>query len=286
VTGDVRIRAAVVDDVAAIAALLLAADQPPPGEPPLPPGSRDAYVRHLVERGTSAVTDLDGVVIGFGATVFTGRTTHLADLFVVAEHQGQGHGGRLLTAVLGDRRPQSTFSSDDPRAMPLYIKAGLAPLWPNLYITGDPAALAIPEGVEVSSAGLEDVATLDTAWGAVDRSADVDFWRTLPDVRGYIVTRARRPVAAVVGRRRLNGFGRWIDRARVAPGEHPVLPLLAALRQAAEGGHLVGACVPGPSPLLPVLLQAGFRIRDRDTFMASEPGVIDPGSELPSNSIP
>jgi hypothetical protein len=84
----------------------------------------------------------------------------------------------------------------------------------------------------------------------------------------------------------LNGFGRWIDRARVAPGEQPTLPLLAALHQAAEGGHLVGACVPGPSPLLPVLLQAGFRIRDHDTFMASEPGVINPLTELPSNGIP
>jgi GNAT superfamily N-acetyltransferase len=286
VTGEVRIRAAVIDDVAAIAALLLAADQLPPGEPPLPPGSQDAYVRHLVERSTAAVTDLDGGVIGFGATVFTGRTTHLADLFVAPEHQGKGHGGRLLAAIFPDRRPRSTFSSDDPRAMPLYIRAGLAPLWPNLYITGDPSALATPEGVEVSAASLEDVATLDTEWGAVDRSADLDYWRKLPDVRGYIVTRARRPVAAVVGRRRLNGFGRWIDRARVAPGEQPTLPLLAALRQAAEGGHLVGACVPGPSPLLPVLLQAGFRIRDRDTFMASEPGVIDPATELPSVSIP
>jgi GNAT superfamily N-acetyltransferase len=286
VTGEARIRAAVVDDVPAIASLLLAADQLPPGEPPLPPGVQDNYIRHLVERGTAAVTDLGGVVIGFGATIFNGRTTHLSDLFVAPEHQGRGHGGRLLTAVFGDRRPRSTFSSDDPRAMPLYIKAGMSPLWPNLYVTGDPTALATPEGVEVSGISLEEVAVADTEWSGTDRSADIAYWRTLPDVRGYAVTRSRRPVAVFIGRRRLNGFGRWIDRARVAPGEQPTLPLLAALRQAAEGGHLVGACVPGPSPLLPVLLQAGFRIRDRDTFMASEPGVIDPATELPSNGIP
>ena len=71
-----------------------------------------------------------------------------------------------------------------------------------------------------------------------------------------------------------------------APGEQATLPLLAAFRQGAEGGHLVGACVPGPSPLLPVLLRAGFRIRDRDTFMASEPGLIDAATELPSNGVP
>ena len=36
----------------------------------------------------------------------------------------------------------------------------------------------------------------------------------------------------------------------------------------------------------PVLLRAGFRIRDRDTFMASEPGVIDSATQLPSNAVP
>jgi len=285
-TAELRIRAAVVGDIPAVAAILLAADQLPPGEPPLPAGSQDAYLRHLIERGTSAVTDLDGAVIGFGATVFTGRTTHLADLFVAPDHQGKGHGGRLLTAIFGDRRPRTTFSSDDPRAMPLYIRAGLSPLWPCLYVTGDPGALATPEGVEVSGISLEEVAVAEAEWSGADRSAEIAYWRTLPDVRGYVVTRSRRPVAVFVGRRRLNGVGRWIDRARVAPGEQPTVPLLAALRQAAEGGHLVGACVPGPSPLLPVLLRAGFRIRDRDTFMASEPGVIDPVTELPSTSIP
>jgi hypothetical protein len=77
-----------------------------------------------------------------------------------------------------------------------------------------------------------------------------------------------------------------IDRARVAPGEPATLPLLAALRQAAEGGHLIGACVPGPSPLLPVLLGAGFRIRDRDTFMASDGALVDALAELPNTGIP
>ncbi len=285
-TGEARIRAAAVDDIPAIDAILRAADQPPPGEPPLPAGAQDSYLRHLVERGVAAVADLDGVIIGFGAAVFTGRTTHLADLFVVPEQQGHGHGGRLATAVFGDRRPRSTFSSDDPRAMPLYIRAGMSALWPNLYVTGDPAALPTPEGLVVEAATIDDVASLDAGWGGSDRSRDVDYWRTLPDVRPYVVGRAGRSVAIFLGRRRFNGFGRWIDRARVAPGEPATLPLLAALRQAAEGGHLIGACVPGPSPLLPVLLGAGFRIRDRDTFMASDGALVDALAELPNTGIP
>ena len=285
-TVEARLRAATLDDVPAMDALVRAANPAPTREPPLPEGAMDAYLRYLVQFGTAAVADLDGEVIGFGVTMFTGRTTHLADLFVAAEYQGQGHGGRLVTAVFGDRWPRTTFASEDPRALPLYVRAGMSPLWPTLYISGDPAALATPEGIDVERSSVEDVARLDAEWGAVDRSTAVEFWRTLPDVRPYVVSRAGRPVAAFLGRRRLNGVGRVIDRARVAPGEHPTLPLLASVRQAAEGDRLITVAVPGPSPLLPVLLGAGFRIRDRDTFMASEPGLVDPGSEIPNNGFP
>jgi GNAT superfamily N-acetyltransferase len=285
-TADARLRSPTLDDVGAMDALTRAANPPPPDEPPLPAGATEAYLRYLVVHGTAAVAELDGVVIGFGVTIFTERTTHLADLFVAAQHQGQGHGGRLLTALFGDRRPRTTFCSDDPRAMPLYVRAGMSPLWPTLYVSGDPAALATPEGIDVERASVEDVARLDAEWGAVDRSTAVEFWRTLPDVRPYVASRAGRPVAVFLGRRRLNGFGRVIDRARVAPGEHPTLPLLAAVRQAAEVDRLISVAVPGPSPLLAVLLGAGFRIRDRDTFMASEPGLVDPGSEIPNNGLP
>jgi len=285
-TAESRVRVATADDIPAIDAIVRATNEPPPNEPPLPNGALDAHLGYLIEHGTAAVAELDGVVIGFGATVFTGRTTHLSDLFVAAEQQGHGHGGRIVAAVMGDRRPRTTFSSEDARAMPLYIRAGMAPLWPNLYVAGDPAALATPEGVVVDRAAIEEVASLDAEWGGVDRSTAIDYWRTLPEVRAYIVSRAGRSVAVFIGRRRFNGFGRAIDRARVAPGEQPTLPLLAALRQAAEGDRLVMASVPGPSPILPVLMAAGFRIRDRDTFMASEPGIVDPAMELPNNGIP
>jgi hypothetical protein len=285
-TGEARIRAATPGDIAAADAIVRATNQPPPGEPPLPPGALDAHLGYLIEHGTAAVAELDDVVIGFGASVFTGRTTHLADLFVATEQQGRGHGGRLVTAVMGDGRPRSTFCSEDARAMPLYIRAGMSPLWPNLYVSGDPAALPAPEGVNVDRAAIEEVARLDAEWGSVDRSTAVDYWRTLPEVRPYVVSRAGRPVGVFIGRARFNGFGRSIDRARVAPGEQPTLPLLAAFREAAEGERLVIASVPGPSPLLPVLMAAGFRIRDQDTFMASEPGIVDPLMELPNNGIP
>ena len=280
------IRPATIRDVDAIDAILRASEEPPPGEPAMAAGAQHPYLRHLVEQGGAAIAEVDGELIGFCAAVFTGRARHLADLFVRRDHQGQGHGGRLLVSVLGDHRPRTTFSSDDPRAMPLYIRAGMSPLWPNLYVTGDPAGLPHPDGLSVVESTLAEIAALETAWGRADRSAHIAYWRTLPEVRPFIVRRGGTLIAAGIGRRRFNGLGRWIDRARVAPGEEPVAPLIAMLKIAADGGDLVGACVPGPSPLLPLLLATGFRIRDRDTYMASEPGLLDPARELVNTGIP
>jgi GNAT superfamily N-acetyltransferase len=279
------VRAATVEDLDAIDGVLRATNPPAPGESGLPAGVQHPYLRHLIDHGAAAVAEVGGAIVGFGATIFTGRVTHLADLFVLPAHQGQGLGGRLLDAVFRDRRPRTTFSSDDPRAIPLYVRAGMSPLWPNVYLAGDPARLHPPEGLTVEPTTLEEIARLDGEWGGVDRSVDVGYWQTLPGARPFVVRRSRRPVAVAVGRSRLNGRGRWVDRARVAPDESAVPPLLVAMAAAGEGSDLVGACVLGPSPLLPLLLEAGFRIRDRDTFMASEPGLVDPERELVNTGI-
>jgi GNAT superfamily N-acetyltransferase len=280
------IRAATEDDVRAIDAVLRANDEPPPGEPTYPEGAQDSYLRHLIMRGRTVVAEIDGEVAGFGATVFNGRLTHLADLFVLPAHHGQGYGGRLVAAAFGDAFPRTTFSSDDPRALPLYIRAGMAPLWPSLYIAGDPAGLPPdPNGLEVVNATLDDVARLEAEWAGVDRSADVAYWSKLIEPCASIILRAGRPVAVGLARGRLNGIGRWIDRAQVAPDEDPIAPLVALLRRGAGDGNLIGASVAGPSPLLPALLAAGFRIRDQDTFMASDPDLIDPTRILANTGI-
>ena len=279
-------RTATEDDLRPIDSVLRANHGPPPGEPAEPPGVQDPYLRHLITRGTTAVAELDGAVIGFGAAVFTGRATHLADLFVLPALHGQGVGGRLVAAAFGDRFPRTTFSSDDPRALPLYVRAGMAPLWPSFYISGDPRGLpADPGDITVEDATLEDVARLEGDWAGVDRSPDVAFWGKHIAPRAVVVVRAGRPVAVGLSRGRLNGFGRWIDRALVSPDEDPLAPLVALIRRGADGGDLIGASVAGPSPLLPVLLAAGFRIRDQDTFMSSDPRLVDPERTLPNTGI-
>jgi GNAT superfamily N-acetyltransferase len=281
------IRPATTDDIQALEVVLVANETPTPDEPPFPLGVQEPYLRHLVEDGTVAVAEVEGVVVGFGAAVFTGRTTHLADLFVLPAYHGRGLGGQLLRTVLGERWPRTTFSSDDPRAMPLYIRAGMAPLWPNLFLAGDPRELTVTDGAtRTEEIAFDELVRIERGWYELDRSRAVPYWATLPSAQAFVVTGGRgKTVAATLIRRRLNGVGRWVDRAVVAPSVEPLDPLLAVMRIPGEPQELIGASVPGPSPVLPVLLGAGFRIKDRDTYMASDPTVVDPTRHLTNTGI-
>ena len=42
------------------------------------------------------------------------------------------------------------------------------------------------------------------------------------------------------------------------------------------------AAVMGPSPVLRALLDLGFQVTDRDQYMASEPGLVDPARLVPN----
>ena len=120
------IRRALEDDLEAIESILLAHDTPPSGEPAFPPGAYHRYLRHLLARGTVVVAHAGPSIIGFGASIKTGPAIHLADLFVEPSRHGQGIGQRLLAAVKGDAWPRTTFASDDPRALPLYVRHRVA----------------------------------------------------------------------------------------------------------------------------------------------------------------
>lgn len=289
------IRPAGPGDVPAMAGVTTAAEVPPPaptppspaGDPPaadtpgIPDAAQHAYLTHLLARGLVAVAEDDGVVVGFGAAVATGRAQHLADLFVLPDRQGAGIGRRLLEAVMGDVTPRTTFGSDDPRAVPLYIRAGMRAFWPNLYLAGEPARLPAPDhGLVVVDVDLAEIVALERRWAGVDRTPDLPYWSGLAGARGFVVRRDGAPVGVALARDRLSGPGRWLDHAVVAPGEDGATTLLALVRHGLADAPLGGACVPGPSRLVRVLLEAGFTIRDRDTFLASDPSLVDPEREI------
>lgn len=283
-----EIRVAGPADVPAIRGLLAAHgndDAPGSAEGPDIVGP---YVRHLVARHRALVAEESGTVVAYGAVVDAGVAVHLADLFVDPERLGRGIGGAVLATLyagLADGTPRTTFASDDPRAMPAYVRAGMLPRWPMLYLEGFGAALAPVVGVRARDAGPAELAALELAWTGADRPADHAFWASQAGADAFVVEDAGGPVALGYARdRQISRDVRAIDRLVVRPGAEPVGAIVAALRRSSRDGR-VQACVPGPNPAVPALLASGFRIVDRDTYMSSTPDPVDAARLLPNSGM-
>ena len=275
----VEIRAATLDDVPPIRRLLAAHGD---DEPPTTVDIVGPYLAHLIEHATALVSERGGQILAFGAVANTGVSRHLADLFVRPDCLGQGIGRPLLTAVFGDAWPRTTFASADPRALPIYVRAGMTPLWPCLYLEGSPEGLPAPDpAITITAAAPDRLSELERAWTGAHRPRDHAFWASQADAEPFAVFEGGRPVALGYARARQASPARVIDRMVVRPGADPIGPVLAAIRLGARGSAIV-VCLPGPHPVLPILLQAGFRIIDRDQFMASDPALVDPIRLLPS----
>lgn len=243
------------------------------------------YLVHLIRHHRALVTELDGALVAFGAVAFAGRVAHLADLFVAPDRLGHGIGRPLLDALLAGTTERTTFASDDPRALRSYVRAGMTPLWPNLYLRGEGHALSGREtGLELRGAGARELAELESVWTGVHRPVDHEHWATSPEAEAFVIVDRGEIVAFAYGRVRQAAPVRAVTRLLVRSGVDPVAPIVAALARIARGAP-VSVGIPGPSPALPVLLEAGFRIEDRDTFMASDPALVDPVRLLPNSGL-
>jgi GNAT superfamily N-acetyltransferase len=245
------------------------------------------YLEHLLRRGRMVIAELDGPIVGFGSVIRIGEASMVSDLFVDPAHHGQGIGSALLVEALGDDQPRMTFSSADPRALPAYIRAGMRPWWPNLYVRADQAALArLPadQSLVVEPASLDETVQLSLALAGIDRSDDFGFYATQPDAAGFVVRNGDAVAAVGWAARDDEGNGRELSHAAINRDADPTTAV-AALFVAAARGESVWGCVPGPQPALPALLEAGARIVDRDTYCTSDPGWLDPERILPNPSL-
>jgi len=240
------------------------------------------YVAHLIERGRAGVALLDGEIVGFGAAVDTGRTVHLADLFVQPDRLGQGIGRPLLESVLEGAIQRSTFASEDPRALPLYVRAGMQPLWASLYLQGASDALPAPAvRLRTETAAPDRLAALELAWTGFDRARDHRFWGAMPEADAFVVRDNGAVIAFGYARVRQAARIRVLDRLIIHPDAEPVGATLAALDRAGRGGPVL-TCLLGPHPALRPLLEAGFRVVDRDQFLASDASLVDPARLIPN----
>ncbi|MFB9964283.1 GNAT family N-acetyltransferase [Sinosporangium siamense] len=205
----------------------------------------------------------DGQARGFGGTLRRGPVTHLGDLFVAAEHQSSGVGRALLAELLKGDEPKVTFASSDPRAMSLYIRYGLRPWCPLLYLTGPAAGVA---GPAVREARLDDVADLDALAGGGARPETLAWFAATPGVTwhttgsGYAFARVSGDVV-VIGPA---GGATPRDCAEA------VLGAISRVSGAATAPLSARIAVPGVHPLVSSLIEAGWRIGDLDTFMADD----------------
>jgi GNAT superfamily N-acetyltransferase len=276
------IRRATLEDVPAIRVLLAAHDN---DSPVTSVDIVGPYVRHLIRHAIALVTERDRELVAYGAAVDTGIARHLADLFVRADLLGRGIGRPLLASVMGDAPQRTTFASADPRAIPLYVRAGMAPLWPSFYLEGTAAALRAPgPSIRIEPADPARLASLERAWTGHDRSTDHLFWASQAEAEGFVVLDAGEATAFGYARARQVGVARTLDRLLVRPDGEPVRPTVAAIRHAGRGGAVM-ANVAGPSAVLPALLAAGFKITDHDQFMASDPGLVDPARLIPNSGM-
>jgi GNAT superfamily N-acetyltransferase len=272
-------RSATTDDLAAIRAILAAHGN---DGPVIIADIVGPYVTHLLGRGRSRVATVDGKIVGFGAGIDTGRSVHLSDLFVHPDRLGRGIGRPLLAAVFEGSTARTTFASEDERALPLYVRAGMQPLWPSLYVQG--SATSLPEigaTLAVESATEAELAELELAWTGFDRAADHAYWASMADADPFLVRQGGAIAALGYGRARQAAPIRVLDRLVIHPGADPVATTIAALRRAARGGPVL-VCLAGPHPALRPLLEAGLRIVDRDQFMASDPKLVDPVRLIPN----
>jgi GNAT superfamily N-acetyltransferase len=285
------IRAAHPGDIASMRAILAGHGE---DAPPLPghPDVLGPYLRHLVDHHRVLVVDEgegtaepgDGMV-GFGAVLDTGRCRMLSDLFVRKDRLGQGLGRALLAELFEDEPRRATFASADPRALPVYVRAGMTPLWINLYLVGSPVRLPAPgPGVETRAASADECSALELAWTGADRSVDHTFLAGTGEADVFVVELDGSPVAFGYARAKQVSEARQLDRLLVRPGAEPRGPMLAALERAAGDGR-VEACILGPNPILPLLLEAGFQVNDHDQYLASDPSIVDPARLLPNAGL-
>ena len=280
------VRPATEADAAAITAILEANDEPVTW-PDVP---RPPYVDHLLTRSRMrlVVGELDGSVAGVAGTIEFGGpgTRFLSDLYVDPARQSRGLGTAMLRAAFEGADRRMTFSSRDPRALGAYIRHGMRPRWPLLYLELAAELLGPHEtGVEVRSADVVETAGRSLDWTGVGRTVDFDFYARLPEAAGFVVIIDGADAAVGWARRELAPpDGRWLDHASIAPDADPVRAAFGVLRAAAAGQRL-GAALPGLHPAVGPLLERGVRIGGQDTFCATDPDLFDPERIFPSPGL-
>jgi GNAT superfamily N-acetyltransferase len=288
------IRAATPGDLPAIHHVWYATETVGEASPP-PLGEPHPWLRHVLRTGTLLVAERDGAITGFAGIIARGDLIFLTDLFVAPQTQSDGVGGRLLDAILPrDGRALATIGSSDPRALALYIRAGLTPAWPAFQIHVEREQWRTADvdlgGVHMIEATPMDAESLtwDAEIGGRPRPEEHRYW--LDECAGTAFWFERG------GERIGYGYVRLAPETSLQPADTAVVGPLG-MRDAGDGATCVIAAagwalerapqarllVPGPHAALRLLLNAGGAIEYVDTFLCSASPCVDATRYLPSD---
>ncbi len=259
---------------------------------------RPDYLDHELAAGILMVAVEEGEVLGFAGVLERGDLAFLADLFVRRDLVGKGIGRSLLDAAFqaGSASARATCASADPRAVPLYESFGMRPIAPLHYLSGGRApALGVLAG-ERSGDALQAMAPddpvvvdLDARTGPRRRAVDLSFIAGAGAV-AMVAREDGSPVGAAIVRISPVTGSALAREAFVSPsfaisdgGARRVMS--EAVREAATRADAVHATVPGPHPALGPLLEAGLRIVDQDTVMATRADLFDLTRCVPSPEL-
>lgn len=236
------------------------------------------YYSNILEHGRLVVAEASGVVIGYGGAIPVAGTRHLTDLFVHPDGHGRGIGRELLNAVWDasiNDAPRQTFSSRHPAALPLYIRAGMVPRWPLLFVEGDPAALP-PTHLTLRDVEVEEASDVEEVWFGWNRNAQYRYWATRPGARVVVVLEGETPVAVgCLSRSR----DRYTLLHMAVVDRSLMVDAICAVTTLATGAVLLAMA--GHSAVVPLTIAAGWRVIDHDLYCASDPELFDPERLVP-----
>ena len=262
---DVRI--ATVDDLDAVVDLADIVDPPSHGMDV----DRDYYAT-ILEHGRLVVAETSDIVIGYGGAIPVAGMRHLTDLFVHPDGHGRGIGKELLNAVWDASIrdvPRQTFSSRHPAALPLYIRAGMSPRWPMLYLEGDPAALP-PTHLTLRDVEPEEASDVEEVWFGWNRLAQYRYWATRPGARVVVALEGETPVAVgCLARSRV----RYTLLHMAVVDRSLMVDAICAVTSLATDAVLLA--IAGTALAVPATVEAGWRIVDHDVYCASDPELFD-----------
>lgn len=245
---------------------------------PPPAGDTPSYLRHVLQTGTLYVAEQDGKILAFAGAIIRGTISFLTDLFVWPSYQSGQLGKTLLRTVLPpDERVHCTISSSDPRALALYIRAGMRPYWPHFALRlAKPAhSWDLVPDIEIVEADPADpdLVTWDTQISGRPRPADLQYW--VREERAIPLWFRRQGQTVGYGYIRFGAGTLWDPQACTlgpigvnTPGDATPC-VLAAVSRALQEAEVIRIDVPGPHPCLPALLECGSRIRYVDTFVST-----------------